>query len=357
MVEGGFMPLIDVLNSFGKRKRLKSFGTLLHKASTKISFANLTRVAGRRIVTAPAGAPAILLTSGNIENGLKDPQILFEAMRFTVEKMHFDTFCLSADLSVEVEACGCEVKFQQRDLPVVLTHPLREYQDMESLKVPDPLVDGRMPVFLETMRKIKSHYKMLKSAVVTGPFTQASHLIGPDIYTDTLKNPEKVKTVVKFCNEVLLSYSNALINAGADIIAIGEPSASLLSPSGYYEFSQSYTEETISILSKPCILHICGDTTNIVEMMCQSGAVAISIDEVDLTWLTNVAPKNVVIAGNLSTTALLNDTPEKVTEKTEELLNNVKKRKTFFVLPGCDLAPETPLENIKAFVRAVKEYP
>jgi len=46
--------------------------------------------------------------------------------------------------------------------------------------------------------------------------------------------------------------------------------------------------------------------------MCYSGPVAISIDEVDLNWLTTIAPKNLVIAGNLSATALLNNTPEKV---------------------------------------------
>jgi uroporphyrinogen-III decarboxylase len=36
------------------------------------------------------------------------------------------------------------------------------------------------------------------------------------------------------------------------------------------------------------------------------------------------------------------------------LLDGALDRKEFIAAPECDLAPETPLENVKAFVQAVK---
>jgi uroporphyrinogen-III decarboxylase len=46
--------------------------------------------------------------------------------------------------------------------------------------------------------------------------------------------------------------------------------------------------------------------------------------------------------------------PEGIKEETSTLLDIVKDRKEFIIAPGCDLAPNTPLENILAFVRTAK---
>jgi len=351
------MTLLNLLNSVGKRKKLKVLGAPLHRVATELKFPTMIRIAGRRLVTASAGAPAILQTCGNMEEGLKDPQLLYEAMCFTVNEMELDTFCLIADLSLEAEACGCEVRFKKSDFPLVTSHPLTNIQGLESFQVPDPQSDGRMPVLLEAMRRVKKNYTLLKAAVVTGPFTLAAHLMGSGIYLDTIKNPDKVKKVVEYSERVTLLFAEALVKAGTDIIVLAEPSASLLSPLAYYEFSQSYVERTIKALNRPCILHICGAITHIAEKMCESGAAGLSVDEVELPWLVSIAPEDVVIAGNLSNSLLLNATPEEVKNQTTELLESVKDRKEYFALPGCDLAPRTPLNNIRTFARTVKQYP
>ena len=187
------MTVLGFLNFIGRKKRLRVLGSPLHWGATCLDFPTMIRLTGRRLVTASAGAPAILQTCGNMEEGLKDPQLLYEAMCFTVDEMELDTFCLVADLSLEAEACGCEVRFKKADFPLVTSHPLTNIQGPESLPVPDPQNDGRMPVLLEAMRRIKKNYTLLKAAVVTGPFTLAAHLMGPGIYTDTIKIPIRSK--------------------------------------------------------------------------------------------------------------------------------------------------------------------
>jgi uroporphyrinogen decarboxylase len=322
----------------------------------KLSFAALTRVAGRRMVGASAGAPAVLLTHASMEGALKDPKLLYEAMRFTVEAMGLDTFCLIADMSLEAEACGCQLRFSDGDIPMVVSHPLQGSDDPEALGVPDPHQDGRMPVFLETMRRIKRDYTMLRLAVVTGPFTLATHLRGAEIYLDTAMDPERAKLILEYCTKVATAYSEALIEAGADIIILAEPAGSQLSAAAYDQFSQAYSRRIISAMARPCILHICGKAGHIVEKMWESGAAGISVDDVDLPSLIHRAPRHVVIVGNIGTLTLVSSSPEEIRAKAVAMLDSGRDRKEFIAAPGCDLAPDTPLENIQVFVQTVKAY-
>ena len=90
--------------------------------------------------------------------------------------------------------------------------------------------------------------------------------------------------------------------------------------------------------------------------MCQSGAQAISIDDVDMTRIKELVPRRVVIIGNISPLKFFKNSPEEMEKETIKLLEIIKRRKEFLVAPGCDLAPQTPLENIQAFVKTAKNY-
>ena len=308
------------------------------------------------MVSAFAAAPAIILTGSTIEDALHDAELLYSAMKFTVEKMGLDTFCLIADLSLEAEACGCQALFSKTALPMVASPLVAEAGDVDKLKVPDPHEDGRMPVFLKTIKLIKRNYAMIKVAAVTGPFTLAGHLIGAQIYLDVRRNPDKLKSVLAFSLKVATRYARTLVKAGADMILLAEPSASQISPKDYEVFSLPYTKNFIATLGKPCILHICGKTDHILGMMCQSGAAAISIDQVDMRRAVTAVPKQTVLIGNISPNSLVMNPSETVRGQTSALLDIVKDRKEFVVAPGCDLSPDTPLENIVSFVEAVKNY-
>ena len=117
---------IDVLNWSGTRPKVKFPGRVLLDAVLRYGFNRLPGIAGRRLVSAVAGAPAMLLTAGDIGNALRDTELLFRATEYTVKEMHLDTICTVADLSLEAEACGCRVQYYQRDMPAVVTHPVRQ---------------------------------------------------------------------------------------------------------------------------------------------------------------------------------------------------------------------------------------
>ena len=56
----------------------------------------------------------------------------------------------------------------------------------------------------------------------------------------------------------------------------------------------------------------------------------------------------------MNTSSFWMNSPEEIKAETSQLLDVIKDRKEFIIAPGCDLAPNTPLENILSFVRTAK---
>ena len=342
------------MNYMGQDIRFRLLGRLMLLIVRNTRLSMTCRIAGRRLVTAFAGAPAILLTNTTLRDALHDPKLLYRATAYTVKEMGLDTLCLFADMSLEAEACGCEVQFDDINVPVITSHIVTTEDDIAMLKVPDPYCDGRMPVFLETMRLMKKNFSILKVSEVIGPFTLATQLTGSGAYVDTRKNPKKLKALLAYCEKVIVRYAQALIKAGSDLILIADPSASQLSVSGYEEFSLSYTRKIIYSLNRQCILHICGQAEHLVEKMCQTGATALSFDDVDISSVIKLVPEGITVVGNISPLNFLQCSPEEIRAETRNLLETIKQRKEFLLAPGCDLAPKTPLANVLAFTEVVK---
>ena len=351
------MALVDILNYAGKRKKLRPAGLILHGFATHFRLSTLVRLAGRRLVTAPSGSAVLSLAGNDFTATLSDPVELYRAMKYGIETLDFDIFVLMVDLSVEAEVLGCELKFHPHNVPDVVSHPVKTLEDAKNLRLPDPMRDGRMPVFLKALELITANYTLLKSATVIGPFTLASHLIGSEIYLDMRKNREKVKATLEHCQRFATIWGRALAQAGADYIAIADPAASQLSPQLYEEFSQPYTTNLIRSLPRPCVLHVCGKAGHLIGKMAQSGAVGLSIDEVDIAKAIDQVPRNVVILGNIGPIRIKLRAAEEIRAETLALLDVVKSRREYIVCAGCDLAPETPKENIISFIEAVRSRP
>jgi len=86
---------IDFIELSWKKEEIEGIGGSFTWVATELKFLTMIRIAGRRLVTVSAGAPAILQTCGNMEEGLKYPKLLYEAMCFTINEMELDTFCLT----------------------------------------------------------------------------------------------------------------------------------------------------------------------------------------------------------------------------------------------------------------------
>jgi MtaA/CmuA family methyltransferase len=350
------MQPLDLLNWLGTRKTVKLPGRLLLPAVLSLGFPRLLRLAGRRTVSASAMAPALLLTAGDIGKALHDQGLMARALDFTVQAMHLDTYCTVADLSLEAEACGCQVQFHQRDIPSVVTHPVHSTEDILNLAVPDPSRDGRMPVILASLSYLQRKYAVIKVANITGPFTLALQLCGSAIYADTLKDPEKVDRVLAYTGLVITRYARALFAHGADMLLVAEPAVSQLSKRIFERFAYPVNEKMVQELNQPCMLHICSKAEHLVDGMVTSHYTAFSVDEVDMGKLVQRLPPHAIAVGNISPLLLRYGTTAEIEAKTRTLLESTAGKREMIIAPGCDLAPDTPLANILAFVNTVKTW-
>ncbi|MHB0859302.1 MAG: uroporphyrinogen decarboxylase family protein [Anaerolineae bacterium] len=311
---------------------------------------------GRRMVIPLMGFPGTQLNGSTLKQNTFNWGTQFSTVFALQRRFQPDGVFFFMDLSVEASALGLQVRFPLDESPSVEMHPVRSVADLTRFAGSDVLTDGRVAVYVETMRLMSRYMDTLKGGYVIGPFSLAGLLMGAsDAAMATVTDPELVHAVLSFCSGVISRYARALEAAGADMIAILEPSASFLSPRMFRDFAGRYLAEIIGTLTKTVpILHVCGQTTTLLEAMVETGAQALSLDSmVDFPAAARRVPEDVVLVGNLDTVqVMIQMTPNQVYRATHELVGAMAPFPNFILSSACDLPLETPLENIHAMIDA-----
>jgi len=313
----------------------------------------------RPLVIPLMGYPGIQLTKSTIKQnefnwGLHSWTIHEMAKRFEP-----DAIFSMMDLAVLASALGLPVRFPLEESPTVEYPLVKQLPDLYRFLPLDPLKDGLVMAFIETMKFMNRTIDITKGAYVIGPFTLTGLLIGAtDVAVATIRDPGLVIGVLEFCTGMISRYVQALVKAGADIIAILEPTAVMLSPRAFWEFSGQFVKRIIEKIPIIPMLHICGNTTHLVPSMVRTNAKVLSLDSlVDLPSVARSVPESVFISGNIDpVSVMLKGTPTQVRQETSRLLEQMAPFPNFILSTGCDLPPETPLKNIEAFMDAGKSW-
>jgi len=305
------------------------------------------------------GAPGARLTGTKLKENLTNAEIQFNSLSKLMEEFQPDGIFFMMDLTVEAEALGLEIGFPEDDNPYVKEHPIKGRDELASVENSWSGISGRMSIFTEVADKMARELPGMKGSYVIGPLSLAGELVGvTDLCMKLIEEPDFAESVVDFCARVVGEYSRALIDYGADTIAVLEPTAVLLSKRQFKRFALPYFEKLRSELSNPLIYHICGDTEHIVEPMGASGAYGLSLDSmVDLKDAAERIPENVFLIGNIDPVKVfLQSNAEAVERETANLLEKMKDVPNFILSSGCDIPLETPHENIAAFFRAGRNF-
>lgn len=92
-----------------------------------------------------------------------------------------------------------------------------------------------------------------------------------------------------------------------------------------------------------------------LKEMLDSGADVISIgSDTPLAEAKSLARGRAAIQGNLSNELMATATPDEITAATRAMLEEMKDFPGYIANLGHGLLPETPIENVTAFVEAVK---
>lgn len=273
------------------------------------------------------------------------------------------SFCLTA----EAERLGCKVAVDKKDAaPMIKTHPFKfdpmtgEYDDPFSIMSADEFAkEGRVKVVQDAVSMLKKSHGD-KYAVVagnTGPFTLAGHMVSTEnLIFGMMMAPEEVDKWVLAVTPIVKVYTQALLDAGADIVQCSEPSAStdMLAPDMFEEAAGSSIKNSLAKVSGMTSLHICGDTYPILDQMAELGVTALSVEEkVDPFKAIEKVAGKIAMVGNVgSVKPLYQGTPAEVKEAA------IRSAQAGFniVSAGCGVASASPDENMQAMVDAIKGY-
>ena len=191
-----------------------------------------------------------------------------------------------------------------------------------------------------------------------GPLSSASRILGMDnLMLKLVTEPALVKTLLEKLTQFIISFTDALIEAGADIIFLPEPAGStnLISPGMFREFVFPILKRQIEQIGRPTVLHICGKIIPIVRDMADTDAEILSIDQdVSIQKARELIDDNVALGGNIDPIEVLaKKTPEEISRISR--MNCHEGGANFVLMPGCTITPDTPVENIRAMMNVAKE--
>ena len=193
-------------------------------------------------------------------------------------------------------------------------------------------------------------------AGVTGPMTIAGHMVSVErLILGTMLMPEWVKSVVKSIVPICKAYSQTLSDVGADVIQMSEGLASpdMILPDNFMEFSGDFLKDClVSVKGAFSSLHICGDTTHILEKMASLGVDALSIEEkVNPAYAVNVVKRRAALVGNIGVVSpLMQGTPKDCVVAAEKTMSAGFD----IIASGCGLSYGVSNENLEAVTSAVK---
>jgi len=286
-----------------------------------------------------------------------DYHVLVEGQLATARQFDFDHVSCISDPAREAADCGAVVHYFDDQPPTIdeSNALLHDKARLKTLAIPDPLRPGsRMNDRVSAVQLFVQQVKgeLFIEGWVEGPCAEAADLRGINaLMVDFTDDPEFVRELFDFNVRMATTFAKAQIEAGCDIVGVGDAAASLVGPRIYRDFVFPYEKrliENIHALGGRVRLHICGNISRSLKEVGQTGFEMIDLDSmvpIDKARLEMGEEK--VLAGNLDPVKCLrNGTPQEITDAVAACHRAAGTN--FIVGAGCEVPRDTPPENLNA---------
>jgi len=293
----------------------------------------------------------------------RTPELATEITVMPIHQIGTDAAILFSDILVVPQAMNIEVEMKPGVGPW-LPNPVRTSADVEKVIVPD---------VHETLGYVMDAVKMTKQALndevpligfAGSPWTILCYAVqgqGSKNFDIAKKfcfsNPVAAHTLLQKITDTTIAYLKAKVEAGVDAVQIFDSWGGMLSPTDYQEFSWKYIQQIIDALKDitPVIAFGKGCWFAYNEMS-KSGASALGVDWTcsarNARYLTG---GNITLQGNFDPSRLYSP-PAQIKKMVHQMIDEFGKDR-YIVNLGHGILPDIPVENARAFVDAVKEYP
>ncbi len=291
-----------------------------------------------------------------------DYRAMVEAQIRTAEAYDLDYVSGISDPGREAADCGATVRFFDNQPPAIdeIDALLADKTVLARLQMPDPLGGGRMHdrVQAGALFREKVGGQRWIEGWIEGPCAEAADLRGINrLMTDFFDDPPFVRDLFEFVLELGLRFGRAQVEAGVDMIGVGDAAASLVGPQIYEEFVRPFEKRLIDglhAMGTKVRLHICGNAKRILAGMGSLACEIVDIDyKVPLAMAREAMGPNQVLAGNIDPVKTLrNGTPETVAAAIAQCYAEAGPR--YIIAAGCEVPRDTPADNVRAMFRGIE---
>lgn len=287
-----------------------------------------------------------------------DFRVLVEANLGCMDEFGLDMLGLISDPYRETSAFGAKIEFIPNGVPRCLDYVVQNSDDVIQLKNPDVYKAER------TLDRIKAGELLTKKTQgnipvigwIEGPLAEACDLAGmQNMMMQLMIDPDFCNRLMDKCMKTAKEFAKAQINAGCEIIGMGDAVCSQIDAETYNMFVKDRHKELIAFIHElggKIKLHICGDTNHLLSSYRE-----LNLDILDLDWQVDVGRareilgENVILGGNINPVLVQDKTRDEVYQMSRDLVKKYKDER-FILSAGCEITALTPPENLKAMSEA-----
>lgn len=293
----------------------------------------------------------------------KQPELAAEVTITAAEKLGVDAAIIFADLLLPLEPMGLPFEFLAGEGPTV-HHPVRTHEAVKALRT-DRTED--LSYVARAIQKVSGHFRDRLGIIgfCGAPYTLASYMIEGGssrnyIFTKQMmyRDPLTWRLLLDKIVKVLEEYCRLQVQAGAEVIQIFDSWVGSLGVTDYRDFVFDASKRLVQAVQQMGVpvIYFGVETAGLLGEMASTGADVIGLDwrqPLDDGW--RAVGSGHAVQGNLDPITLF-ASPEILELRVKEILRAANGRPGHIFNLGHGIVPDTPVENVQAVVRMVKEF-
>ena len=287
-----------------------------------------------------------------------DYNVLVEANLRCMDEFGLDMLGLISDPYRETSAFGAKIQYIPDGVPRCLNYVVQTIDDVVNLKIPDVYKTER------TLDRIKAGEVLAQKTQgnipvigwIEGPLAEACDLAGvQNMMMQLMMDPDFANRLMDKCMFTAKDFAKAQIEAGCEIIGMGDAVCSQIDAESYQTFVKERHKELIEYihsLGGKIKLHICGDTNHLLPHYKDLNLDILDLDwQVEISHARSVLGEKVILAGNINPVLVQDKTRDEIFSLCHSLVEKHKNER-FILSAGCEITVLTPSENLKAMDKA-----
>ena len=262
---------------------------------------------------------------------------------------------------VKRQFCGEMLAYpMEDDVPIVSDTDLKNYVP------PDPNDESRFDLLRQYVKKF--HGQKLNVYVILGIWEISKYLMGLQSFLlNFYQKPKVLKGVFEMTAEWIIEVSKNAADAGADMIMIADDLAHkdglFSSPLMIEEFYIPCLQKIVDAIKSRrayAFYHSHGNIWKILDSLINTGIDVIHPmayeDNMDIRIVKKIYGRKVIVAGNVATGALIDDSRDEVVKLVKDTIEETSAGGGHIMMASSSIYSGIKAENYRAMIETIKEF-